>query len=156
MAIKKKGIIRLTATVKMGDFDDKQPGTPGILKKAGYLTIYKDELVLTGLKEVNQTSLKEVKITKGKLAGRTIYSVIDDTAATGRHFQFLYKIKGSTRVTGGKRTAPKYDAVQAYFPGWMSTRQIVGYVAKMPKKPDILVTDLNTRIRVFNAKARIA
>jgi hypothetical protein len=111
--------------------------------------------VLTGLKEVVTTKLRATKITKGKLAGRTTYSAIDDTNATGRHFTFLYQQKAASG-TGAKRKAPKYDAVQAYFPGWMSTRQILGWVEKMPKKPQIVVTDLKTRIRVLRSKGTAA
>jgi hypothetical protein len=150
MATKKKGEIRNTATVDLGEFDVKKAGVTS--KKHGYLTIFKDELVLTGLKEVSTTSLKAVKITKGKLSGKTIYSAIDDTAATGRHWQFLYKIKDATG-TGAKRVAVKYDAVQAYFPTWMTTRQIMGYIEKMPKKPQVAVTDLKTRITVLRSKS---
>lgn len=149
MAVKKKGEIRYTATISLGEFTTKKGGVTA--KKQGYLTIFKDELTLTGLKEVSTTSLREVKITKGKLAGRSIYSAIDDTAATGRHWQFLYKIKDATG-TGAKRTAVKYDAVQAYFPSWMTTRQIMGWIEKMPKKPQVAVTDLKTRIPVLRSK----
>jgi hypothetical protein len=149
MATKKKGEIRLTATIDLGEFTVKKNGATS--KKHGYLTIFRDELVLTKLTEVSTTSLKEVKITKGKLAGKTIYSAIDDTAATGRHWQFLYKIKDATG-TGAKRVAVKYDAVQAYFPTWMTTRQIMGYIEKMGKKPNVVVTDLKTRITVLRSK----
>jgi hypothetical protein len=151
MATKKKGVIRLTATVELGTYDSKTAGVKDKVKKHGYLTLFKDELPLTGLKEVATTELKAVKITKGKLAGKTIYSAIDDTSATGRHFQFLYLQKAATG-TGAKRVAKKYDAVQAYFPGGMSTRQIMGWVEKMPKKPQIVVTDLKTRITVLRSK----
>jgi hypothetical protein len=154
MAIKKKGVIRLTATIDLGEYSDKVKGAAAI-KKHGYLTIFKDELVLTGLKETTKTELKAVKITKGKLVGRTIYQAIDDTAATGRHFQFLYRIKGATGK-GAKKVPAKFDAVQAYFPSWMSTRQILGWVAKMPRKPDTLVTDLGTRVRVLVGRTKVA
>jgi hypothetical protein len=143
---KKKGEVRLTATIDMGEFQVKKLGVTS--KKHGYLTILKDELPLTGLKEVSTTSLKAVKITKGKLAGRTIYSAIDDTAATGRHFQFLYALSSS--IVKGKK-AP-LTPVQAYFPGWMTTRQIMGYIEKMPKRPQVAVTDLKTRITVLRSK----
>lgn len=150
MATKKKGEIRLTATVDMGEFTDKYSGRS--VKKHGYLTIFKDELVLTGLKEVATTSLQAVKITKGKLAGRTIYRAIDDTATTGRHFQLLYLTKKATG-TGIKRKAAVYDSVQAYFPGWMPTYEIMDWIEKkLGKKPSIVVTDLGTRIPVFSNK----
>jgi hypothetical protein len=149
MATKKKGEIRLTATIDLGEQVVQKAGVAS--KKHGYLTIFKDELVLTGLKEVSTTSLKAVKISKGKLAGKTIYSAIDDTAATGRHWQFLYKIKDATG-TGAKRTATKYDAVQAYFPTWMTTRQIMYFIETMPKKPQVAVTDLKTRINVLRGR----
>lgn len=148
MATKKKGEIRYTATVDMGKFSVKKGGAKS--EKQGYLTLFKDELLLTGLKEVSTTSLKAVKITKGKLAGKTIYSAIDDTAATGRHFQFLYA--SSSSIGSGPRKKPKPDAVPVYFPSWMTTRQIMGYIEKMPKKPQVVVTDLKTRITVLRSK----
>jgi hypothetical protein len=151
MAVKKKGEIRLTATVDMGEFADKL-ANGSVKKKHGYLTIFKDELVLTGLKEVVTTSLQAVKITKGKLAGRTIYRAIDDTAATGRHFQLLY-LKTKASGKGLKRKAAIYDAVQAYFPGWMPTYEILQWIEKkLGKKPSIVITDLGTRVSVFTNK----
>jgi hypothetical protein len=148
MAVKKKGEIRLTATVDMGEFTDKASKK----KKNGYLTIFKDELVLTGLKEIAVTSLQAVKISKGRLAGRTIYRAIDDTATTGRHFQLLY-LKTKASGVGLKRKAAKYDAVQAYFPGWMPTYEIMDWIEKkLGKKPSLVVTDLGTRVSVFSNK----
>jgi hypothetical protein len=145
MATKKKGEIRLTSTIDMGEFEVKR--LSGTTKKRGYLTIFTDELPLLGMKGVSTTGLKEVKITKGKLAGRTIYSAIDDTAATGRHFKFLYLQKAAT-----KTERAKYDTVQIYFPSWLSTRQAMGWIEKIPKKPAFVVTDLKTRIRPLRSK----
>ncbi len=149
MATKKKGEIRLTSTIDMGEFEVKK--LSGTTKKRGYLTFFTDELVLTGLKAVSTTGLKAVKITKGKLAGRTIYSAIDDTAATGRHFKWLYQQKAATG-TGEKRQAAKFDSVQVYFPSWMTTKQIMSWTEKVPKKPNFVVTDLKTRIRPLRSK----
>lgn len=149
MAVKKKGEIRLTSTIDMGEFEVKK--LSGTTKKHGYLTVFTDELPLLGMKGVSTTNLKAVKITKGKLAGRTIYSAIDDTAATGRHFKFLYTQKAATGV-GAKREAAKYDSVQIYFPSWITTRQAMGWIEKIPKKPSFVVTDLRTRIRPLRSK----
>lgn len=141
IADRKKKEIRVTATISLGNFVDKSTKKT----KEAYLTVYKDELSTLGATEVATTELRAVKIEKGKLKGRTIYVPIDDTSASGREFHLNYLVKRATGV-GKKRVAAKYNDIPAYFPTWMTTKQIFSSIEKLKKKPSLIVTDLGTRV----------
>lgn len=146
----KKGTDRLTATLDIGEFAQRDNNKSGITeKKNAYVTVYEDELKFLGLKGVATTTLKKSVVKNGKFAGTVRYSAVDDTATTGRDFQFLYPLPGARKkLKNGKKEARKYESVPIYFPTWMTTFQIMGWVAKLKKKPSIVVTDLGTRVRV--------
>lgn len=143
---KAKKVVRLTATVDLGEFDAKQPDGK-VVKKHAYLTVYKDELPRMGASETKQTELQAVKITKGALKGRTIYRPIDDTSATGRNFQLKYLLKGATGK-GTKRKPAEFDIIQVYFPTWMKTKQIFAAIAKFKRTPQFVISDLGTSVKL--------
>jgi hypothetical protein len=150
---KGKKEIRLTATVDVGEYEDKQPGGAKVKKRA-YLTVYEDELKTLGEKAVTKTDLVAIKITKGPLKGRTIYRPIDDTSATGRHFRLLYLKKRASGV-GKKRIPATYDDISAYYPTSMTTKQIFASIERLAKRPSFVITDLGTRVKT-QVSSRVA
>jgi hypothetical protein len=153
---KKKGELRPHVTVDIGEFKDKVNGVE--VKRRAYITLFKDELAATGYAETKLADYKEVKITRGKLAGRTIAVPINDNPATGRHFQLLFKKTGGVTTKPGKnkRKVINYERVQVYYPGWMSTFQIGEAIEKMKKKPVKFITDGRTTVSVTTSKGRRA